>query len=98
MRSWSSWRFIMTAFTVATIVYAFRTKQPEGRFLKVPYDFRMPTLRRLRERFWNPEDSRIFTPHFFGVGWSVNLYQVREILRGDGAEEAVERRLRTPEG
>ena len=73
----STWRTITTAFTVAAIVYAIRTKQPEGTFLKVPYDFRMPTLHRLRERFWNPDDPRIFIPHFFGVGWSLNLYQLR---------------------
>ena len=39
----------------------------------VPYDFRIPTLSRVRDRWWNPGDDRLFTPHVFGVGWSVNL-------------------------
>jgi hypothetical protein len=48
----------------------------EGVVLGVPYDFRMPTLEIVRQRFWNPADPRIFTPHVFGVGWSVNLAQL----------------------
>lgn len=47
-----------------------------GAVLGVPYDYRRPTVSSLRERFWNPDDERIFTPHVFGIGWSVNLYQV----------------------
>ena len=39
----------------------------------VPYEFRPPTLARVRERWWNPDDPRVLTPHVFGVGWSVNL-------------------------
>ena len=40
----------------------------------VPYEFRPPTLERLRERLWNPEDPRIFTEHVFGVGWAINFH------------------------
>ncbi|WP_216853636.1 DUF5808 domain-containing protein [Phytoactinopolyspora halotolerans] len=36
----------------------------------VPYDFRPPTMQRVRERMWAPDDPAIFTPHVFGVGWS----------------------------
>ena len=39
----------------------------------VPYDFRRPTLRRVKARWWNPSDSRILTPRVFGVGWAVNV-------------------------
>lgn len=46
----------------------------------VPYDFRPPTWDRLREAFWNPSDDRIFTARPYGVGWAVNLYQVRDLL------------------
>ncbi len=42
----------------------------------VPYDFRPPTVERLKERLWNPDDPRIFTPHVWGVGWAVNFYQL----------------------
>ena len=49
----------------------------------VPYDFRMPTLDRLRERCWNPKDGRLFTPQVFGVGWTVNFYELqRRIMAG----------------
>jgi len=45
-----------------------------GRILGlVPYDFRRPTARRVKARWWNPGDRRLFTPRVFGVGWSVNL-------------------------
>lgn len=39
----------------------------------VPYDFRAPSLARLRERLWNPQAERFVVPTFFGVGWTVNL-------------------------
>jgi hypothetical protein len=48
----------------------------EGHAFGVPYDFRPPTPERFVERWWNPSDERILTPHFFGVGWSINLYQL----------------------
>ncbi len=51
-----------------------------GRIGFVPYDFRPPTVERLRERLWNPDDPRIFTPHVWGVGWTINLYQLRHYL------------------
>lgn len=47
-----------------------------GHVLGVPYDFRPPTLQRFEERWWNPKDPHILTPHMFGVGWGFNLYQV----------------------
>jgi hypothetical protein len=40
---------------------------------RVPYEFRPPTLDRLRAAYWAPEDTHIFTNTAFGVGWSVNL-------------------------
>jgi hypothetical protein len=53
-----------------------------GEILGVPYDFRPLTITRIRERWWNPEDGRLFTPHTFGVGWSVNLYRLQAMLTG----------------
>ncbi len=49
-----------------------------GTILGIPYEFRVPTLSRLRERIWNPDDPRIFTPHIFGVGWTINLPSLRK--------------------
>jgi hypothetical protein len=48
-----------------------------GRVLGFPYDFRMPTVERLQARIWNPADQRVLVPQVFGVGWTVNLYQLK---------------------
>ena len=47
-----------------------------GTFLGIPYDWRAPTWAVIKERMWNPQDRRLFTPHVFGWGWSLNLYEV----------------------
>ncbi|MEP6693128.1 MAG: hypothetical protein ABJB39_00620 [Chloroflexota bacterium] len=39
----------------------------------VPYDFRIPTLDRLREAYWAPDNDQIFSERVFGVGWAVNI-------------------------
>lgn len=46
---------------------------PQGQFLGIPYDFRRPTLSRIKARFWNPADDRLLTPMAFGWGYAVNL-------------------------
>ena len=74
-------RIATTAFTVAAVIYAIRTKRPAGRLLSVPYEFRMPSVERLRRRMWNPDDDRVITPSFFGIGWSINLYQAVQQIR-----------------
>ena len=38
-----------------------------------PYDFRVPSFRRIRETLCNAEDPRFLVPTFFGVGWTLNL-------------------------
>ncbi len=47
----------------------------------VPYDFRLPTLERIREAYWNAYDSRILVPEAFGIGWAINFYALLERLR-----------------
>ena len=51
-------------------------KAKTGTFLGIPYDWRAPTGAVIKERIWNPQDRHIFTPHVFGWGWPVNLYEV----------------------
>lgn len=41
---------------------------------RIPYDFRPPTLERLRAAFWNKNTSDILVPQAFGIGWTINLY------------------------
>jgi hypothetical protein len=60
--------------------------EPQGRFIGLPYDFRRPTVARVRSRLWNRDDRRVFTPKSFGWGYDLNLYWLahpREFLRGD---------------
>lgn len=47
----------------------------------VPYDFRKPTLARLRERVWDPDGEHLLSPRAFGVGWTVNAGRVVRLVR-----------------
>lgn len=47
----------------------------------VPYDFRMPTVQRFKERVWNPEGEHYLGPRVFGVGWTVNAGKVLSAVR-----------------
>jgi hypothetical protein len=47
----------------------------------VPYDFRVPTIDRLRAALWDPSDKRLLKPNPFGVGWTVNLGRAVHVLR-----------------
>jgi hypothetical protein len=38
----------------------------------VPYDFRIPTVEKVKRTFWNP-DGAIIVNRVFGVGWTINL-------------------------
>lgn len=38
----------------------------------VPYDFRRPTVAKIKRTFWNPDGS-IVVDRVFGVGWSINF-------------------------
>jgi hypothetical protein len=50
-------------------------KEPRtGTFLGVPYDWRRHGFKaRLRQRWWNPSEPRLFTPRAFGWGYAINL-------------------------
>lgn len=77
----------MAAMAVFAIAVVKELRAPEGERTwhgqvgVVPYDLRPPTLGRLREAWWNPDDPRLFTPRAFGVGWAVNLARVRALLQ-----------------
>lgn len=52
----------------------------------VPYDLRPPTVSRLAETLWNPEQRAIIVPTAFGVGWTVNAAALIHALEGGSAE------------
>ena len=55
-------------------MYARKGKKTRtGTLLKVPYDWRRPTKRRVKSRFWNPKDRRLVVPKSFGWGWTINF-------------------------
>ncbi len=54
----------------------------------VPYELRVPTVARFRERVWAPEGGHLFGPHVFGVGWTVNAGRFFALVRHQvGAED-----------
>ena len=55
-----------------------------GRVAGVPYEFRPPTVERLKRSWWNAADERILTEPVFGVGWGINLLRLARDLRGEG--------------
>jgi hypothetical protein len=46
----------------------------------IPYDLRPPTVARVRERLWNPDEPRVISPQAFGVGWTVNIGRLARLL------------------
>jgi hypothetical protein len=64
----------------------------------VPYDFRPPTWKRIRDAYWNPESDHLFSDRVFGVGWAVNLYRAKTLMEDAyhslmGVEESVSIRM-----
>jgi hypothetical protein len=58
----------------------------------VPYDFRVPTWRRIHDAYWNPQSDHLLSDRVFGVGWAVNLYRAKTLM-----EEAYRRLMGAPE-
>lgn len=60
-------------------IYQELKKPPEARTWHgkvagvVPYDFRLPTIDRIRAAYWAPDTDVVFTEKVVGVGWAVNL-------------------------
>jgi hypothetical protein len=79
-------RLVTIGLVVASVVKELRTPAEERDWHGVvagfvPYDFRMPTVARFRERVWDPEDEHIINPRVFGVGWTVNAGRVVKLVR-----------------
>jgi hypothetical protein len=53
-----------------------------GTIVVVPYDFRMPSLQRFLDAWWNPDDPRLFTPRDFGIGWAINIPRLLSTITG----------------
>ncbi len=70
-------RLVTIALAVAAVAKELQTPKDERTWhgtvaLVVPYDFRVPTIERAKERMWNPEATSVVSPRVFGVGWTLN--------------------------
>lgn len=85
----SAWRLALAIIGVIAIIQELRKPSDErtwhGKVADfVPYDFRMPTMERLRSTYWNPEGS-VLPAKVFGVGWALNLGALTRMARDRGA-------------
>jgi hypothetical protein len=76
---------ISIGLSIAAIVKELRLPQAERTWngtiaAVVPYDFRMPTLARAKERWWNPV-APVIGPRIFGVGWTVNAGRIWALVQ-----------------
>jgi hypothetical protein len=88
----------LAAFGLVVVAVATELAKPEaertwqGRALGfVPYDFRPPTWKRIRDAYWNPASDSLFSDRVFGVGWAINLHRAKILL-----DAAFERLMGTP--
>jgi hypothetical protein len=49
----------------------------------IPYDFRWPTVERIRNTYWNPEGPLI-SGKVFGVGWAPNFGWLARLFNKPG--------------
>ena len=77
-------RLVAIALGIAAVVKELRRPADERTWngtVAVPYDFRMPTLERAKERLWNPEAPSFVGPRVFGVGWTLNVGKVWALVQ-----------------
>ncbi len=84
------------ALTAAAVIKEVRTPADERTWngtvaSVVPYDFRMPTVERVKERLWNPEGEHYVGPRVFGVGWTVNVGKIAHVIQEKVQERAAAR-------
>jgi hypothetical protein len=86
-KEWFARLLQAAAITIALAAVCQELEKPReerhwnGKVSFIPYDFRFPTIERFKERCWNPESGRIFTPEVWGVGWGINFHALLEKMR-----------------
>lgn len=71
------WKLILAVLGLIAVIQELRKPKDlrtwNGRVADfVPYDFRIPTVERIRNSYWNP-DGPVLPGKPFGVGWTLNL-------------------------
>ena len=79
-------RLITLALAVAAVVKELRRPAEEREWHGqvagfVPYDFRVPTMARFKQRMWDPEGAHVISPRVFGVGWTLNAGRAVRLVR-----------------
>ena len=83
-----AWRIALAIIGVVAIVQELRKpanqRTWQGKVADlVPYDFRKPSLERIRNTYWNPEGP-ILPGKVFGVGWAVNAGALTRLVGNRG--------------
>lgn len=84
------WKLVLAVIGVIAVIQELRKPKDERTWNGkvgdlVPYDFRMPTVDRVKDTYWNPEGP-VLSSKVFGVGWAPNFGSVARwllSLRGD---------------
>jgi Family of unknown function (DUF5808) len=83
---------VAAGLTVAAVAKELMTPAEQrtwhGQIAYVPYDFRVPTLDRFLQSWWNPDDPRIVTPRTFGLGWALNVGRIVSLATGQHSDGA----------
>jgi hypothetical protein len=56
-------------------------RQWHGEIAGVPYDFRPPTVDKLRRSAWDPDNPNTVVPPAFGVGWGINFARLASLVQ-----------------
>lgn len=78
------WRLILGIIGIIAIIQELRKPKEErtwhGKVADlVPYDFRMPTVERIRTTYWDP-GGPLISGRVFGVGWAPNFGAAARLL------------------
>jgi len=79
-------KLIALALTIAALIKELRLPKDARTWNGVvvgfvPYDFRKPTIERMKGAFWDPEGS-VIVGRPFGVGWTLNIGAIVGKVRG----------------
>jgi hypothetical protein len=77
----------MAVITVALAAVCQELEKPQeertwcGKVGFIPYDFRFPTIERIREGYWNEDSPNVFSTEVIGLGWAINFHAILEKMR-----------------
>ncbi|MDH4306591.1 MAG: hypothetical protein OEX04_03855 [Acidimicrobiia bacterium] len=79
------WKLVLAVVGVIAVVQELRKPREartwNGKVLGVvPYDFRWPTVARVKDTYWNP-DGPIISGRVWGAGWAPNLGAITKRMK-----------------